>query len=92
MNRDIEGVKAILGLAFYIAIPIIKDAKKDGFQWTDLMAFMSDPNFKSYFEKTIANAKNIGEEFKDLSLEEGFELAGFTLTKVQDLVSAIKKS
>jgi hypothetical protein len=88
--QDIHAVKGILKLAFDIAVPILIEAKKDGFQVTDLLAFLSSPEFREELGPSLKDISAVPAEISDLSLEEGFELVGFLMEETKVLVQALR--
>lgn len=88
--QDINAIKSLLKLCFSIAIPIVKEAKKDGFQWTDIISFIGTDEFKAELSIVLKEMPELKAEFQDFTLEEGFELAGTTLTEIKNLIDAIK--
>lgn len=91
-KTDISAVKSVLGLCFSIVAPILKEYRKDGFQYTDLLAFLGSEEFKNNIAPTIQGIPDIGAEFKDFTAEEGFELAGFALDQCKLIFEALKKT
>lgn len=89
--QDISAVKGILKLAFDIAIPILLESKKDGFAVTDLLAFLSSPEFREELGPSLKGLPEIPAEISDLSLEEGFELVGFLMEETKQLVQALRQ-
>jgi hypothetical protein len=87
--KSINNLKEVLRLVFAIAVPIIKESRKDGFQWTDILAFLGSEDFKATIGPALTDLGEIPAELKDFSLEEGFELAGVTLEEIRKLLSAI---
>lgn len=88
--QDVHAVKGILKLAFDIAIPILLESKKDGFQVTDLMAFLASPEFKEELGPSLKGLSEIPAEISDISVEESFELLGFLIEETKQLVQALK--
>lgn len=88
--QDIHALKELLGVLFDIAVPIIQESKKDGFQWTDIFAFMSSEQFKNEFGPMIKDLPLLGAEFSDFTVEEGFELAVYLMGKSKMIMDALK--
>jgi len=86
---DIHNIKEVLGLAFAITKPILKAAKANGFQWTDLLAFMASDEFKAEVGPALEGMSDIGNEFKDFTVKEGFELSRFSLQEIEELLDAV---
>jgi hypothetical protein len=91
MKTDIHALKTLINLCFSIAIPILEESKKDGFQWTDLLSFINSEDFKKSFSDIINDVKDLPAEIKDIDLEEAFDLIGLSVLKTKDLIIAIKK-
>ena len=91
-KTDISAIKALLGLCFSIVAPILKEYRKDGFQVTDLLAFLASEEFKNNISPAIQNMPDLGAEFKDFTIDESFELAGFTLDQCKLIFEALKKT
>ena len=89
-KQDVHALKTLIGLLFAIGVPIAKEVKKDKFDWTDLIAFIGTEEFKLHFGKLLEEAKEIPLEVKDIDLEEGFELVGYSLIKIKDLIQSFK--
>lgn len=89
--KDIHALKQFLKLMVDIAVPIIVESKKDGFQWPDLFAFLSSEQFKADVGPALRDLPELGDEFSDFTLDEAFELAMFILVQSKDLMAAMKK-
>jgi hypothetical protein len=90
LKNDVHALKALITLVFSIAIPILKEAKKDGFQWPDLLSFIGSEDFKESFATIINEIKDLPAEVKDIDLEEAFQLIGLSVEKTKDLILSIK--
>lgn len=83
-KRDIKNLKEVLDLCFAIALPILRESKKDGFQYTDLFAFLSSPEFQASVMPALEGVTEIPVELKDFTTEEGFELALHIILKLKE--------
>lgn len=86
----INSLKNLIGLSFSLVTPIVKEVKKDGFQPTDLIAFIDSEDFKGHVKKLTEDWRDIPSEIKDLNAIEGVELGYYIYGEVRDLISAIR--
>ena len=89
-KNDIHALKLILDLVFDIAVPIVEQVKKDGYQTTDLIAFLSSEEFRADFIDLLDELKEVPLEIKDLDSDEAIELTLMAVLKIKDLVKAFK--
>jgi len=88
-DSHIKNTKEVLSLVFYIIKPIIREIKKDGFQFTDLVTFMGDEEFQQHLQDAINDVGGIPDEIRNFSLKEGFELSAFLVDEVKDLIVSL---
>lgn len=89
-KNDIHALKLVLDLIFDIAVPIVEQVKKDGYQTTDLIAFLASDEFRADFVDLLDELKDIPLEVKDLDSDEAIELTLMAVLKIKDLVKAFK--
>ena len=94
VEQGIKETKELIAGIFAVAA-LLTERLKDGAQFEDAIAFYTamatDEAFKAKVIAAYDNAKAIPEEMKDLSMEEGFELAMFILPEVLKIIKSIKK-
>jgi hypothetical protein len=90
MSQDVHALKSLISLVFSMAIPILKEIKKDGYQWSDLLAFIKSDEFSKYFSEALGDIKDLPAELRDIDIEEGFELVGLSVQKTKDLILTFK--
>lgn len=85
-----EAVVALNELTIFVAGRV-----KDGVGVDDAMALvsklMTDEAFKAKIAAALESAEKIPAELKDISLQEGIELAGLQMGYLPQLVEAFKK-
>jgi hypothetical protein len=86
-----QELKEIVSLAFSMIIPIVQEAKRDGFQASDLIAFVDSEDFKSQLQLALKDVRQIVPEVLDLDFEEAFDLSAHVLNQVKMLVIELKK-
>lgn len=94
MNKGIKETKEVVDAAVAIALVVIKHAK-DGFQvGKDSAAIvgelLSNDDVKAVIAKAVDGIKEVPAEIKDISGEEGVELAVHAALKVPAIISALK--
>lgn len=87
----IDSIKAEVSLAFAVVVPILAEIHKDNFQTSDLFAFVNSEDFKLHLNEVIRVFSKTGAEFKDFSLDEGFDLIGHIISEAKELVKIYKK-
>lgn len=92
--EGIQESKDLLVAVNEVSIHLVK-LMKDGVQLEDAAALMAlvvaDGDLKLKLFAAYENAQKIPAEMKDLSLQEGLELAGIQVSYVPRLVEAFKK-
>jgi len=91
-KAGLKDTKELFAGVFAIVKPIVKEIVRDGFQASDLLSFLSSEEFKNEITPAIDGISNVPSEMKDIDLEEIFELAGFSLVEIKDLVKIIKEA
>lgn len=94
VELGIKETKELVAGVFAVAA-LLTERLKDGAQFEDAIAFYTamatDEAFKTKVIAAYDNAKAIPAEMKDLTMEEGFELAMFILPEILKIVKSVKK-
>lgn len=85
MSVGIKETQDVLKLVGVVAKSVVKEVKKDGFQVSDLAAFLSSPEWASSLREALKDVQAIPAEIADISLLEGLELG----KDIYDLVSEV---
>jgi hypothetical protein len=80
----------LLYLVKCIALPIVREVKKDGFQKTDLLAFLKSAEFEKALEPAIAGADAVPSELGELDLRDNLALGRYAYDTVMDIVEEIR--
>ncbi len=96
MNEEKVGIKEIkdvINLANALALILIRRLK-DGVGMDDvafLLKLAEDKEFKALLSEALKDFKLIPEEFEDVSLNEGMELAMIIIMSIPAYIEAAKK-
>lgn len=87
------GVKAteeVLVLVKTVALSIIAEVSKDGYQMTDLLAFLKSPELEKSLAPVVKDLTMVPAELTELDVWDDIELGKFAYGIVQELVGALK--
>lgn len=88
------GVKNIgdfLVVAKVVTVALIREAKKDGFQVTDLLAVLKSPELEGAVMEAVKDMELVGAEARELDVFDGLALGRMTYEIVQEVLSEVKK-
>ncbi|MCP3681737.1 MAG: hypothetical protein GY861_03515 [bacterium] len=85
----IKETKEVMALVKAIAIPILKEVKKDGFQPQDILAFIGSPGFTAALQPAISGITQVPAEVADISVMEGLELGKYVYDIVQEIMAEV---
>ena len=88
---SLDAFRALIKLSVVIVLAIYKAAKVDGWQWTDLFAFLSSEEFKAQIGPTIQQMPNLSEDFKNFDGHKGFEIARIAVDIGEELYDEFTK-
>lgn len=96
MSESVKESKEVLGAVAELSVVLIKHLK-DGLQLSkDLPAIINElvnnEALKAELEKAFNGIGKVDDELKDLSLEEGVELAMVLALKAPKIIDALKKA
>lgn len=80
----------LLYLVKCVALPIVREVKKDGFQPTDLGAFLKSPEFEAALKPAIEGTENVPAELAELDLLDDLALGKYAYGIVMDIVQEIR--
>lgn len=83
---DIHNTKEVIKLAIEIAKPILKEVRKDGYQPSDLLAFITSEAFQNAIGPALTDITLVPTEMKELDNLEKKELVHFVVDCAFDLV------
>lgn len=82
--------KELLYLVKCITLPIVREAKKDGFQATDILAFVKSPEFEAAVMPAVDGAELIDDEFAEIDVLDGLSLGKYVYGLVMDIVEEVR--
>lgn len=87
-----EESKDILDFAIgVVAMEIVKEIKKDGFQVTDLAAFLKSPEFETKLAQALDGINLVPSEMTEVDLFDGISLGRHAYGLVVELMEEIRK-
>lgn len=86
----IQESKDVLKLVEVVAVAIIKESCKDGFQITDLGAFLKSPAFEAAVGPAMEGIEKVPGELSDLSWLESIQFGRAVYDSVMNIVEEIK--
>ncbi len=86
----VENTKEVLTLAKVVALAVVKEAKKDGFQIADLGAFLKSPEFEAALVPALADIQLVPQEMGELGLIDGVALGRAAYEMVQEVMEALR--
>lgn len=87
----VENTKEVLTLAKVVAVEIVKQVKKDGFQVTDLGAFLKSPEFEAALGPALQDIQLVPAEMGELGVIDGVALGRFAYDVVQAVMDELRK-
>lgn len=86
----VKSTEACLDVAKVVATEVIKAVMADGFQWTDLGAYLKSDAFQAAVAKAVPAVSNVPVEVASLGLMDDLELARYAYNFATDVVAAFK--
>lgn len=87
----INETKEVITLAGFIASHIIREIKKDGFQYTDLASFLKSDDFDAVLKPAVEGMSAVPVELTDLNFFEGVALSKHAYDVfVEEIIDALK--
>lgn len=80
----------ILYLTKVIVLNIVREIAKDGFQVSDIGAFLKSGEFEKALQEAIAGADKVLGEVSNLSLMDDLSLARYVYNMAMDIVGEVK--
>lgn len=88
----IKETKDVLDLVIgCVAMEIVKEIKKDGFQITDLGAFIKSPEFEAKLGAAIENIALVPSEAVEIDLFDGIALGRYAYGLMSELIDQLRK-
>lgn len=87
----VKETKEVINLAKVITVIILKEVSKDGFQYRDLGAFITSPDFEAALAPAIQGIEKVGLELVDLDFFETLDLAKHVYSSSMDILDELKK-
>ncbi len=87
------GVKETQELLYMVkaaALSIIREVKKDGFQLTDIGAFLKSAEFETAVVLAITGIEQVPEELAELDLRDDLALGRYIYGVVMDVVQELR--
>lgn len=79
----------VLGKVFVVAL--VREAKKDGFQVTDIFAVLKSPELESAVAEAMDGMDLVPAEAKELDVFDGLALGRASYDLVQEVLAEVKK-
>ena len=92
MKMGIKNTQEVLGLVRVIALSIISEIKKDGFQPSDLVTFVKSDDFLTVLMPALEGIEFVDDELKDLDWAEGYELSKDLLIFGKEVITHLRAS
>jgi len=83
-----QNIKELVVLNTAIMIPIMQAIGKDGFQPTDLFAFLGSEEFKKAVGPAVKDIGQVYAEAKNIDLTEGLDLGAFVIQQFGQVIKA----
>ncbi len=87
----VQETKDVIALAQVVAIAIIVEIKKDGFQIADLGAFLKSPDFEAALGPALENISLVPAEVTELDVFDGLSLARAGYELATSVIAELKK-
>ena len=87
----VQHTQEVLTLAKVVALAVVKEVKKDGFQLLDLAAFLKSEAFEAALAPALEGIENVPQEMTEVDLFDGIKLGRFTYDVVQEVMEELKK-
>ena len=87
-----QNTEDFLTLAKIVAVAILKEVQKDGWQPSDLGAFLKSPDFEAALVPAVKDAHLVPQELSELDLFDGLKLAKFAYGVMDDILDEIKST
>jgi hypothetical protein len=87
----VKNLKEVLTLGTVVTVCIVKEVLKDGFQVTDLGAFLKSPEFEAAVKPAVEGVEQVPLEATELDLFDGLELSRHAYTCVTQVLDVFKK-
>lgn len=72
------------------ALAVIREAKKDGWQITDLGAFLKSAEFEAALSPALQGIEQVPEELAELDLRDDLALGRYAYSTVMDIVQELR--
>ena len=86
----IKNTKEVLSLVRIVALSVIGEIKKDGFQPSDLTRFMQSDDFLAILKPAVEGIELVDDELKDIDWVEGYDLSKEIITFGREIISLLK--
>lgn len=86
----VKAIEDCLNVVKFAAVAIIQAAGADGFQWTDLGAFLKSDEFQTALSAAVPEATEALAEAVSLGLMDDLELARYCYNFAVDIAAALK--
>ncbi len=82
----------LLYLVKCVALPIVREAKKDGWQASDLGAFLKSAEFEEALGPAFEGVEGVANELTELDLRDDLALGRYVYGVVTDIIEELKAS
>ncbi len=79
-----------LYLSKVVALCIIREVQKDGFQVADIGAFLKSGEFEGALREALKDTNKVQDEIAELDFFDGIELARYAYSTADDILDEIR--
>jgi hypothetical protein len=87
---SVKETKDVLNVIRVIAIAVIEEIRRDGYQWTDLGAFLGSPEFESAVTDAASGIEQVPLELATMGFLDTIEIGRATYDVVHDILKSLK--
>lgn len=85
-----KNVKDCLYLGKVVTLCILREVKKDGFQYKDLGAFLKSAEFEAAVAEAVKDVDQVVPELTELDFFDGLDLGKYVYSSVNDILDELK--
>lgn len=85
-----KNTEELLNLVKVMALAVLAEVKKDGWQPTDLGAFLKSPEFEAALGPALQDAPVAAQELAELDFFDGLKLARYGYGVMDEILAVLK--
>jgi hypothetical protein len=86
----VKETKEVLNLIKVIALSIVAEGKKDGWQPKDALAFLKSPHLEAAVSAAVAGIEQVPAELSDIGVLDGIDLGRYAYGVMDEVLDALK--